>query len=331
MVAGTTKYGDIGQRTAAWAAREMLKHASPVLVLSTMGLTKPVPLNTADTVKFRRPKPFPISTVPLAEGVTPQPQKMQYEDVSCQLHQFGNIVEITDWVMDTSEDAVLKDATEQIGEQAGGVLEQIVYSAVKGGTNVVYANGVARNAVNTPVALSKLRACVRALLAQKAKMITRIIDSTPAYATTPVEASFVAVCHTDLSSDIRNLAGFIPTAKYGAKRLIHERELGAVEDIRFVTSPDLAPFLDAGGAKGAMVSTSGTAADVYPILIFGQESFGQVPLKGKNAMTPIVVNPKPSHGSPLGQVGYVGYKFATAAVILNELWQIRLEVAATAL
>jgi hypothetical protein len=30
-----------------------------------------------------------------------------------------------------------------------------------------------------------------------------------------------------------------------------------------------APFADAGGAKGAMRSTSGTSADVYPILYFG--------------------------------------------------------------
>jgi N4-gp56 family major capsid protein len=80
-----------------------------------------------------------------------------------------------------------------------------------------------------------------------------------------------------------------------------------------------------------MRSTSGTSADVYPILIFGQDCFGQVPLKGASAMTPIVVNPKPANGDPLGQRGTVGFKFATAALILNELWLARLEVAATQL
>jgi N4-gp56 family major capsid protein len=327
----TTTYGDIGQRTAAYASREMLKHAEPVLILSKMGMSKPVPKNTAEQVKFRRPIPFTVSTVPLAEGVTPTPQKISYEDVSVTLKQYGAVVEISDWVMDTSEDPVLRDATMLIGEQAGATAEQIVYNAVKGGTNVVYANGSARNAVNTAITLNKQRAVTRTLAAQKARKISRIIDSTPDFNTTPIEAAYIAVAHTDMESDIRNLAGFIPTAEYGAKRLISEHEIGSVENVRYVLSPDLDSFADAGGAKGSMVSTTGTSADVYPVLYFGMEAFAVVPLKGENAMTPIVTNPKPSKSDPLGQRGYVGYKFAFAAVILNELWMARLEVAVTAL
>jgi len=327
----TTTYGDISQRTAAYAAREMLRHAEPVLILSKMGMSRPIPKNTADNVKFRRPKPFAVSTIPLAEGVTPTPQKMQYEDVAATLKQYGNVVEVSDWVTDTSEDPVLKDATMMIGEQAGAVAEQVVYGAVKGGTNVVYANGAARNAVNTPISLNKLRACSRQLQAQKARKITRIIDSTPDYDTHPIEASFVVVSHTDTESDVRNLAGFNPVAEYGAKKTISEYEIGAVENFRFVTSPDLASFADAGGAKGSMVSTSGTSADVYPFLIFGMDAFGVVPLKGENAMTPTVVNAKPTDSDPLAQRNYVGYKFAMTAVILNELWMVRLEAAVTAL
>lgn len=327
----TTTYGDIDQRTAAYAAREMLKHAEPVNILSKMGTTKPVPKNTADNVKFRRPIPFTVSTIPLAEGVTPTPQKLQYENVSVPLKQYGALVEFSDWVIQTSEDPVLKDATMLIGEQAGATLEQIIYAAVKGGTNVVYANGASRDAVNTAITLNKQRAVTRQLAAQKARKITRVIDSTPDYDTHPVEAAYVAVAHTDLESDIRNLAGFIPTAEYGSKRLISDHEIGSVENVRYVLSPDLAPYADAGGDKGAMVSTTGVKADVYPILYFGMDAYAQVPLKGEDAMTPIVINPKPDKSDPLGQRGYVGYKFATAAVILNELWMCRLEVAVTAL
>lgn len=327
----TTTYGDIGQRTAAWASREMLRHAEPKLVLSKMGQSKPLPKNKADNVKFRRPRPFPISTVPLAEGVTPTPQKMAYEDVSVSLKQYGNVVEVSDWVQDTSEDDVLKDATVQIGDQAGGTAEQVVYGAVRGGTNVIYANGASRSAVNQAITLNKQRAVTRQLLRQKAEPITRIMDSTPDYDKRNVEAGFVAVAHTDLGSDIRNLSGFIPTAKYGTKQTVSPHEIGSVEDVRYVLSPDLAPFADAGGAKGSMVSTSGTSADVYPILYFGKEAFGVVPLKGENAMKPMVHNAKVSASDPLAQRAYVGYKFAFAAVILNELWMCRLEVAVTAL
>ena len=56
-----TVYGDITPRTAAHAAVGMLSHAEPVSVLSKFGLTKPLPKNKTDTIKFRRPeRPGPI-------------------------------------------------------------------------------------------------------------------------------------------------------------------------------------------------------------------------------------------------------------------------------
>ncbi len=328
----TTTYGDIGQRTAAYAAREMLKHAEPKLVLVKMGASKPVPKNKAKTVKFRRPKPFPVSTVPLAEGVTPTPQKLQYEDVEATLKQYGNVSEISDVVIDTSEDPVLNDAAMLTGEQAGATQEQVTYAVVKGGTNVFYANGANRAAVNTPISLNKQRAVVRQLNAQKAQKIARILDGSPDYGTSPVEAAFVAVTHTDVEADIRNMAGFVPVSKYGTRNLVSEHEIGMVENVRYVLSEDLAPYLDAGGAPSTtVVSNGGSAADVYPILYFGRDSFGVVPLKGADAITPIVINPKPAPGDPLGQRGYAGYKFMMTAVILNELWMCRLEVAVSKL
>lgn len=328
----TTTYGDINQRTAAYASREMLRHAEPKIILAKMGKTKPIPVNAAKTVKFRRPKPFPVSTVPLAEGVTPTPQKLQYEDVEATLKQYGNVVEISDVVLDTGEDPVLNDAATLTGEQAGATSEQIVYAAVKGGTNVFYANGANRAAVNTAISLNKQRAVTRQLNAQKAKKITKILAGSPDYATSPVEAAFIAVTHTDVESDIRNMAGFVPTSKYGDRRLVSEHEIGMVENVRYVLSEDLAPYLDAGGAPSTtVVSNLGSAADVYPVLFFGEDAFGVVPLKGKNAMTPMVVNPKPSAADPLAQRGYVGYKFMMTAVILNELWMCRLEVAVSKL
>jgi N4-gp56 family major capsid protein len=335
VTTGITTYGDINQRTAAYAAREMLKHAEPVLVLQKFGLSKPLPSNTAATMKFRRPIPFVASTVPLAEGVTPSPQKMAYEDVSVTVRQYGNVVTVTDWVADTAEDPVLNDATMLIGEQAGASAEQIVYNAVKGGTTVIYANGASRSVVNTPITLSKQRAVVRQLKSQKAKKITRILSSGPDYGVSAVEAAYICVCHTNCEADIRNITGFVPVAKYGDRQTVSEYELGTIEDVRYVTSADLAPFADAGGPKAGsgttMLSTSGTNSDIYPFLFFGQDCFGLVPLKGASAMTPVVVNAKPSDSDPLAQRSHVGYKFGFAAVNLNETWMARLEAAATAL
>jgi|TARA_Y100000310_G_scaffold151285_1_gene150848 N4-gp56 family major capsid protein len=334
MSTGTTTYGVINQRTAAWAATVMLRHAEPVLVLQKFGTPKEMPRNKADTVKFRRPVPFTAATVPLTEGVTPTSQRMAYEDVTATLKQYGRPIEITDFVQDLAEDPVLKDAAMLAGEQAALTLEMVTYGVIKAGTSVSYTNGTARTSVNTPITLNKQRGITRSLKAQKARKITRILAPSASYATQAIEASFVALAHTDMEADIRALPGFIPVAQYGSRAPLCPEEIGAVEDCRYVLSPELSAWADGGGAKAGsgttMVSTSGTSADVYPILYVGQESYGLIPLKGKRAITPMVINPNtPSAADPLGQRGYVSWKTYYACVVLNQNWINRLESAAT--
>lgn len=325
-------YSDISPRTTAWASREYLRHAEPELVLQKFAQSKPLPTNTANTAKFRRIVPLAVSTVPLQEGVTPNSDTMSYVDVTVPVRQYGKVITISDFVTDTIEDPVLQHTTIIMGQNAGATAEQITYNAVKGGTSVIYANGAARTDVNTTISKNKVRAAVRLLRALKAMPITRILDGSPDYGTKPVEAGYVAVCHSDLESDIRELPNFTPVAQYGKRSTVSDNEIGSVENVRFVTSADLAPFADAGGAAGGTkVSTSGTSCDIYPILIFGTDAFGTVPLKGKNALTPVVVNAKPSDSDPLGQRNKVGYKFAMGATVLNEAWIVRVEVAVSVL
>ena len=85
-----------------------------------------------------------------------------------------------------------------------------------------------------------------------------------------------------------------------------------------------------GSATGAGTTYRGTGnCDVYPVLFFGRDAFGIVPLKGKSSMTPMVVNPKPAPGDPLAQRGTVGWKLYTSTVILQDAFMARLEVCAT--
>jgi N4-gp56 family major capsid protein len=153
------------------------------------------------------------------------------------------------------------------------------------------------------------------------------------YKTQAIEASYIAVCHTDLEPDIRDLAGFVPVSQYGSRQPICPQEFGSVENVRFITTTIAAPFPDAGGLDGdAVLSTTGTNADVYPIIIFGEDAYGTVALKGKESAEILVRNPgKPEKGNELGQVGSVGWKGWHVATRLNEAWMVRLEVAATLL
>lgn len=326
----TSTYASISQRTNAFAAKEMLAHAEPILCLSKFGMTKPMPKNKANVIKFRRPVPLAVATTPLTEGSPPTAKAMTYEDVTVTLNQYGDVVEITDVVHDLAEDPVLKDAAMMCGEQAAETIETLMWGVLQGGTNVFYANGAARNAVNTAITLNKQRAITRQLKANRGKKVTSMLASSVKYNTQQVAAAFIAFAHTDLESDIRGLAGFTPTEQYGSMQAL-PYEIGKVEDVRYILTPVLSSIADAGGAAGGnFVSATGTNADVYPVVFVAKDAYGHVALKGAEAMTPTIINPgQLDKSDPLGQKGVVGWKTYHKAFIANQSWMCRLEVAAT--
>jgi N4-gp56 family major capsid protein len=351
-----TTYGDISPAVAAYSVVRMLKRAMPYLQLEKFGQTYPLPTNSTQTAKFRRyfltgsggaagPDGggvngaggaffVPLATTPLVEGVTPAGSLLANQDYTVQLAQYGDYITITDVIEDTHTDMILQQATDVLGEQAAQTVETLRFNVLKAGTNVFYAGRVAsRSLITTPVALADQRAVSTALNRQNAKKISQVVGSTPDYGTKSVEASYMAVCHPDLETDLRSMVGFKVVAEYGPHTSPFEGEIGSCEQIRYLTSTIMAPFPDSGGdatARGLRYTTASSACDVYPILIFGRDAFGIVPLKGKSSMTPMVVNPKPAPGDPLAQRGTVGWKLWTSTVILQDAYMARLEVGATA-
>ena len=353
-MAAITTYGDISPAVAAYSVVRMLKRAIPYLHIEKFGQTYVIPNNSTQTAKFRRyfltgatgaagPDGggvngaatgfnIPLALTPLVEGVTPAGSTLTNQDYTVQLAQYGDFMTITDVVEDTHTDPVLQQMTDVLGEQAAVTLETLRYNVLKAGTNVWYQNLVAGRAnVAGAMTLADQRRVTTGLNRQNAKKITTVVASNADFNTKSVEAAYVALCHPDLETDIRNMTGFVPVASYGPHTTPWEGEIGSVEQVRYMTSTVFTPFSDSGAAvTGTFRTTSGTNNDIYPVLILGRDAFGLVPLKGTSSMIPMVVNPKPSPGDPLGQRGTVGYKFWTATVILQDAYMGRLEVACTA-
>lgn len=328
----TTKYVDISPRTQLVAAAHMLAHAEPVLLLSKFAQVKPIPENKSQTIKFRRPVPFALATTPLTEGVRPESQKMAYEDVTVQIRQYGAWTEITDVIQDTHEDPVLKDIIMLSGEQSAETAEVLAWGAISSGTNVIFTTGTQTSQVKDVLKIEHIRAAVRKLQKNRAKKKTTILDGSIKLGTKPIEASYIAVCHTDLEPDIRALPGFTSVAEYGSRSPVVPQEFGSVENIRFVTSPLFSPQANAGAASSTVASTGGSNADVYKIVVFGQDAFGLCPLKGKDSAEMLIRNPgKAEHGNELAQKGSVGWKMWWAGKILNDAWLVRIEAATSKL
>lgn len=350
-----TVYNDITPRQCAFSIKELLKRAIPLMVLEKFGQQYPIPKNNTGIAKFRRyflegatgsasgnagGYYVPTATTPLTEGVTPMGKELRSKDYTVQLAQYGDFIEFTDVILDLHEDMppLLREMVSILGEQAALTLEQVRFGVLRAGTNVFFSTGSQRTDVDSKLTLALQRRITRALKRQNAQPLTQVLKSTAAYNTQPIESSFIAICHPDVENDIRDMDGFISVKQYASVQPM-DGEVGAVEDVRYIRSTVIEPWPDAGGlaATNDTLSTSGTNADVYPILYIARDAYGIVPLRGVqngsgSAVSPVsvmVVQPKPTTSDPLAQRGTAGWKAWSATVILQDAFLIRAEVAAS--
>lgn len=355
-------YSTVASRNLIRAAQDMLAHAQPITVFGDFGTQREMPQNATDTLVFRRTLPLlalasgatsgggtaeltgryagtpggqgglVASSFLLGEGATPDANTITFQDVTVQLQQYGILFKFSSKVELLYEDDIPGEMVKLTGETMAEVLELVRYGVLKAGSTVVYANGSSRSAVNTPISLAALRKAVRTLESNRARRVTSRIAPGVNYGTRAIQPSFIVFCHTDAVADVRSLASFVKVEEYGSFKPIHDLEFGSCEDFRFIKSPLLQPFYGAGGAVGSNLSYAGAASDVYPFIVIGEDAWGQVALKGMNAIRPVTLKAsQQNHANPLGQFGYVGASTWFNAVRLNEAWMARIECTVSAL
>lgn len=328
-------YADMGARINLYAVATFLAHAQPQLTLDKFAQLITVPKNKSETLKWRRLVPFAVSMDQLVEGVTPSPTGVTYEDVTSVLAEYGAWIPFSNILIETHEDDNLRQFTIGASEQASLTKERILWTVITSGTNVVYSGAAtSRATVQAPLDLGDLQLCTRFLKASMAKPITKIITASEKIATQPVAGGYVGIGHTNLEADIRNISGFVPREQYAdSSKLLHDMEIGKVQDIRIILLPHLPYYAGAGSGTTTGVLFTGANVDVYPLVIFGQDAFAATALKGMDSVNVWVKTPKggESYEDPLGQRGFVAWRMWYSGVRLNEAWMIRLECAATAL
>ncbi|MBO9679558.1 MAG: N4-gp56 family major capsid protein [Acidovorax sp.] len=327
---------------------DILAHAVPCEVLGITGQQRGIPKNQGKTIVHRRYLPYGAANTDwntrnrpqasaaaheLTEGVTPTADTLVPQDITVTLKQYGCLYELTDQTVDTYEDDVPAEMKKQCGERIALVREMIRYGVLKACTNVFYGGGGAtRASVNAKITLTLLRKISRNLQANHAKRITGILAASPDISTQPVEAAYLVFVHTDAEADIRDLPGFKHVSEYGTRKPVSVYEIGSCENYRFITSPELAPYSGAGAAIGTTGLMGGTNVDVYPFIVVGEDAWGQLALRGVDALDPTYIPPgQKDKSDPLGQRGYVGAKFYMACTMLNEGWMAVAEAGVTAL
>lgn len=309
--------------------RTALRKALPMLPHRRFAQHRLIPKNSGKIIRFTRWGRLPVATIPLTEGITPPGSKLTQTDITAELKQYGDWVPVTDQVTMLAIDPILTEAVEQLGYQEGETLDVLARNEMMTGSNAIYAGGAAsRTAVSSKITKAEIEKAVRALKVALARKITKQVNATVKYSTSPIAAAFIGFCHVYAEQDIAALPGFVPVEKYARQDDVMEGEFGSICGVRFIATTQAPELPGAGAAGGTDVQETDGKADVYATFIFGADAFGEVPLSG-NSSAVIVKAPSKGDNSntsdPLNQRSSAGWKTFIAFKILNDLWIERVE------
>ncbi len=320
MATMKTTTGSLSPELRTFYDRNLLMRLMPRLVWALWGQPKQMPSREGQTVNFRRFSALAAATTPLSEGVTPAGNSITVAEFTATPVQYGDFVEVSDYLDFTAPDPVFLETTDLLGEQAADTIDQLTRDVLLAGTTVQYANGrVSRVTVAAGDILNdtEIYKVVRTMQTNKVSPITQILNASTGVGTKPIAGGYVAIISPAVLYSLKTQTGtkFIPVHEYGSREALLPFEVGALDEVRFVLSNNPTVYSAAGAGSPGI--------DVHSTLVMGANFYGLIMPQGVTT----IVKPFGSSGTadPLDQRQTVGWKMLYTAVILQQLAGVRIE------
>lgn len=292
----------------------MLEKARPLYVHGKWAQVRDIPRNNTDNIRFRRYSLLTASTDPLVEGVTPSLDTLSVTNVDATVQQYGRGFLLTDKLTFTTQDPILMEVADILGESAADTLDQLTRDEMATVTTIQYASTATSNGTITSamkITKAEVQEAVRTLKVAKAKKITSMVNPSDGFNTAPLDACYIGIVHPNTTYDLKNIPGFIRVEEYG-QRAAMPGEVGALDEVRFIETTN-AKVRTAAGAG---------SIDVYSTLIFGKDFYAVSRISGE-AMKNIVEGPG-GNSDPLHQRQTSAWKATFVATILNDAFGLDL-------
>lgn len=259
-----------------------------------------MPQHAGDISKWRRWGNPTAQTAPLIEGADPAPILLSKTDIQVRLKEYGAWIVTSSWMTFTG----ITDDENQMSDILLDNMKLTLDTLTRDVASGTASQTTASNGTGTVTFINKtdLDIIVTNLLVQITKMIEPQISASVKVATSPIRASFIGICHVGQRNRLEAVSGFKHVSSYAQDRAMPD-EFGSTDDIRWLLTTN---------------ATRATATTGYENLIFGQEFFGTVKIKGNSASAPLIFTSKEHVGSPLQRFTTLGWLQNFAAQILND-------------
>jgi N4-gp56 family major capsid protein len=308
MTANTTN--NIPPEVRVYYDRLLLKIATPALIYDKFALRRTIPMNSGDTLIFRRYGTLNAATTPLIESVTPPGTAASVIDFSTQISWYGAYMIVSDIVQYTVQDRVLNELTKVLSLQLGLTLDTLIRDMMVGTASSIACSHGANGATPTEITDDDFLIVQKALRQGNAEFLTPIVEGENKFGTAPSRASFWGFMSVDLEDDLEKVASFVSVANYANQTTTLMSEWGQTRNIRWITSTNGFFQVNAGNA----------AINTYSSFVMGREAYGVVKLGAMQAQ--LIVKPLGSAGTAdaIDQRSSVGWKVPFGTRLLNDNW-----------
>ena len=299
--------------------RMLLERTVPKLLHAKFGQTKRIPPHAGRIIEWRKFDGLSTATTPLVEGTLYNDLKdLTVTAITGTVDQYGDAIGFSDLVSTTTIDPLLANATTILAEQAAQTIDELVRDTLIAGTTVIYANGRAgRTSITATDNFKEMDGNGSTATGGSLADLRKIRLQMELNRARPINGYYQVITHPRVMLDIQSTTEWREAQLYNQTNRIFDGSVGEMYGLKFWTT-DVAKYWADGGSSNA---------DVYSMLVFGQDAFGVIDLAGHNLQT--VFKPLGSAGTadPLNQQSTMAWKVTFGTKILQQSFMLRYEVA----
>ncbi len=300
--------------------KKLLSVAELDLQYMKFGVKRPIPAGGGKSIDFRRFEKVTVTagaSYTLTEGTAPAETQGTVSHVAATISQYGMFMKLSDILQTQAYDPVIAGWVEKFGTAMAEGLDIVVRDTLSAATNIQYADSA------TVVGTSGAGAVGSGNYLDAAEILEARRTLRRAGARQAVEGKYICFIHPDNTYDLMQDPDIVDTllhaAPQGASNPLFTGMVGDWQGVRFIENNNVR-VRSSYGMSGA---------DIYEILMFGNEYYGVTELSAQSAR--MIIHPLGSggHTDPLEQYSTIGWKAALAACILNQSFGLLINVASS--
>ena len=283
--------------------RKLLTVSDLDTLFMTYGVKRPIPARGGKSVEWRRFEKIVITagSYTLTEGTPPTETQATVSNVAATISQYGQFSYVSDVLELQSYDPIIAEFAEKYNLAMVEGLDIVVRNVLSAATTIQYADTAIQVGTSGTGSVGSGNYLDAAELLEAKRTLRR-------GGVRMINGAYPCFIHPDNTKDLMEDPDIRDDFRWTDANAIKQGKIGRWMGIDFIEN-DNVRIRSSYGMSGA---------DVYEVIMFGNEYYGVTELSALSAR--VIVHPRGTggHTDPLEQVSTIGWKAALAARILNE-------------